>query len=122
AFDFHRRDVLAAAADRVLDAVDEVEVAVFVAAAGITAVQPQVAPHPGGGLGLVPVAEYGYPGFDRTDQDFAQHVRSNRAIVLVGDHDLELVGALPADDLVVGYRRSERHKDRSVHFRRSVRG
>src|SRR5690348_17069365 len=43
-FDFIRRNILAAAADRVLEAVNEVVVAVTVAEEGVSGVKPAVAP------------------------------------------------------------------------------
>ena len=54
--DLERRDVLAAPADRVLHAVDEVVVAVLVVSEAVAGVEPAVAPGPCGLLGHAVVA------------------------------------------------------------------
>ena len=56
ALDLERRDVLAAAADRVLDAIDEEEIAVGVLPEQVAGVEPAVAPDRGRRLGHAVVA------------------------------------------------------------------
>ena len=105
--DLERRDVLAAAADGVLDAVDEVVVAVGVDREPVTGVEPAVAPRGGAGLGHAVVPAVDHPRLARTHDELADLVGTERLVVLVDDLRLvarptrpQLAAALVVGELV----------------------
>ncbi len=113
-FDLHRRNVLAAAADRVLDPVDEVEVAVGVAHQHVTGVVPQVAPRPRGPLRMVPVAVGHDPRHFRPHQRLAGHAVGHVVVEIIDDAHLVTVLGDAATGPVVG--ELEARARRAIHF------
>src|SRR5690606_31752361 len=80
-----RVDVLAAADDHVLDAVDDVDEAVLVHPGAVAGVHPAVADHGGRGLGIAPVAQH---HLRTAHRDLARHAA--RQLVPVGVDDLHI--------------------------------
>ena len=83
--DLERGDVFAAAADRVLQPVDEIEIALGVAPEAVAGVEPAVAPGGGGRLGIAGVAVRHGPGAIGAHDEFADLADADLAIVLVDD-------------------------------------
>lgn len=73
-------------------------------------------------LRLVRVAMHGRPGIFGPHHDFAELTDADWPIMLIEDGDFKLVRPGKADNLIVGYRRTERHLKRSVGFGRAIRG
>ena len=88
--DLERRDVLAAAANRVLHAVDEIEIAVLVAAEGVAGVEPAIRPGLGGGLRVAVVAAVHRPGAIGADQHLADRADRHLAIVAIDQPHLDM--------------------------------
>ena len=83
AFHLERGNVFAAAADRVLDPVDEVEIAVLVAAKGIAGVKPAVAPGARGGFGVLVVPAVHRPRPIAADHHFTDRAHRHFAVVAI---------------------------------------
>ncbi len=95
--DLERRDVLAPSADGVLDAVDEVVVAIAVDRERVAGVEPTVLPRRGRRLGLAVVATVDHPWLTRAHDELTDLVGGERLVVLVDD--LHLVARPPRAEL-----------------------
>ena len=92
--DLARVDVVAAADDQVLLAVDDVEVAVLVGAGHVAAVEPAAAHRLRGRLGLLPVALHDVVA---ADQDLADLALLDRVVALVDHPHLYAFDRLPIE-------------------------
>ncbi|MNL38413.1 hypothetical protein D3C87_1606260 [compost metagenome] len=82
AFDFTRINVFATADDHVLEAVDDVDIAVVVHVGAVTGVHPAATQRLGGFFGFVPVAEHDVRA---TDQHFTDRAARHLVVVFVDD-------------------------------------
>ena len=94
-FHLERRDVLAAAANAVLEAIDEEKVAVVVATKRVAGVEPAVAPRRGRRLRVAVIAGRQFPG-PRGAQDQFTHLPVGHFDVVCVHHPRLDAGARPA--------------------------
>jgi hypothetical protein len=88
-FDFHRRDVLAAATYRVFQPVDKIVVAVGVSAQQVAAMQPEIAPRGQRFRRPAPVTRHHDPRNLGADRQFSGDADGNFLVVFIDEPDLE---------------------------------